>query len=462
LALGDYANVVILRKWLVGVLLYDSVTNMNPNLPKTGNVHLLASLAAFAYDGLRHVAEAGERRRVRSAKLAEYQKLNELSDAEIAAWTGDVDSLAEPGDPAFASPLRTRLVVPEVDAVFHIASRLAGEQRLLGDEEKSMFRRQLELAATYCGVEVLNFSILDNHFHLLVEVPRMAKRGEFSMPQLFGKIGVLHEKLATLLAAAMEEEALAAPWTASAHFGAAFLRAGVGLAAVDESARDWALRELERHRGLMCCLESFVRILKQRFSIWFNGTHDRFGTLWADRFRSLLVESTPEAVQAVSAYIDLNAVRRGLVDDPADYAFCAAGEARRAGGMGRSGVERVVTFGESASVRASWEELTERHRSLLWGDANGKPRGYGQLAPRLERPVVLADFFISSQPILLDGEALGGGRFVEQIFQANRAIFGANGTRRGDWLILQGAKLRWVLHGLMVLRNSRASASSGP
>jgi putative transposase len=356
----------------------------------------------------------------------------------------------------FSSPLRTRLVVPEQDSIFHIGSRLAGELRLLGEEEKSMFRRQLELVAGYCGLEVLNYSILDNHFHLLVEVPRMAARDSLANELLIGKIGILHEELSTLLASALTDDTLAAAGTALDHFGAAFLRAGVGLASPQESARAWALRELERHRGLMCCLESFVRILKQRFSIWFNGTHDRFGTLWADRFRSLLVESTPEAVQAVSAYMDLNAVRRGLVEDPADYAFCAAGEARLREGMGRRGVSRVVSLGKSGDAAASWEELAERHRSLLWGDSSGKPRRYSQLAPRLERPLVLADFFVSSQPVLLEGEALGSGRFVEMIFQANRKLFGANGTQRGDWMLLEGgAKQRWVVQGLSILRKSR-------
>jgi hypothetical protein len=181
---------------------------MSSNLPKSGNVHLLASLAAFAYEGLRHAAEAGERRRHRRAKLAEYQRLHGLTDAELATWSGDVDALAEPGDPLFSSPLRTRLVVPEQDSIFHIGSRLAGELRLLGEEEKSMFRRQLELVAGYCGLEVLNYSILDNHFHLLVEVPRMAARDSLPNELLIGKIGILHEELSTLLASALTDDTL--------------------------------------------------------------------------------------------------------------------------------------------------------------------------------------------------------------------------------------------------------------
>ena len=71
----------------------------------------------------------------------------------------------------------------------------------------------------------------------------------------------------------------------------------------------------------------FMKTLKQRFSIWFNRNHDRFGTLWSERFKSVLVEGEREALGTVAAYIDLNPVRAGLVDDPKDYRFCGYGEA---------------------------------------------------------------------------------------------------------------------------------------
>ena len=41
--------------------------------------------------------------------------------------------------------------------------------------------------------------------------------------------------------------------------------------------------------------------------------------LWAERFKSVLVEGSREALLTVAAYIDLNAERAGLVGDPAEY-----------------------------------------------------------------------------------------------------------------------------------------------
>ena len=39
----------------------------------------------------------------------------------------------------------------------------------------------------------------------------------------------------------------------------------------------------------------YMKELKQRFSRWFNRRHDRFGTLWAERFKSVIVEDQPSS-----------------------------------------------------------------------------------------------------------------------------------------------------------------------
>ena len=39
-------------------------------------------------------------------------------------------------------------------------------------------------------------------------------------------------------------------------------------------------------------LSVFVQELKSRFTRWFNQRHDRRGTLWEERFRSVLIEGT--------------------------------------------------------------------------------------------------------------------------------------------------------------------------
>ena len=50
-----------------------------------------------------------------------------------------------------------------------------------------------------------------------------------------------------------------------------------------------------------------MKTLLQRFTRWFNRTHNRSGTLWEERYKSVIVESGI-AARTMAAYIDLNPV----------------------------------------------------------------------------------------------------------------------------------------------------------
>ena len=53
----------------------------------------------------------------------------------------------------------------------------------------------------------------------------------------------------------------------------------------------------------------FTKELKHRFSRWYNCHQDRFGALWVERLKSVIVVDQPTSLEAVAAYIDLNPVR---------------------------------------------------------------------------------------------------------------------------------------------------------
>jgi putative transposase len=76
----------------------------------------------------------------------------------------------------------------------------------------------------------------------------------------------------------------------------------------------------------MLDLSEAMKTLKQRFTMWFNRRHGRVGTLWESRFKSVLVEGEVETLTKVAAYVDLNAVRAGMVTDPKDYRWCGYAE----------------------------------------------------------------------------------------------------------------------------------------
>ena len=68
----------------------------------------------------------------------------------------------------------------------------------------------------------------------------------------------------------------------------------------------------------------FMRQIHQKYTFYINRVHNRRGTLWADRFKSTILEGEHALWNCVK-YIELNAVRANLVDDPADYRFCTWG-----------------------------------------------------------------------------------------------------------------------------------------
>jgi hypothetical protein len=86
-------------------------------------------------------------------------------------------------------------------------------------------------------------------------------------------------------------------------------------------------------------LSQFMKTVLQRMTRWFNLCHQRKGTLWEERYKSVIVEDGI-AARTMAAYIDLNPVRAGMVSDPAEYRWSSYGEAVGGGakGNGRNGV----------------------------------------------------------------------------------------------------------------------------
>jgi hypothetical protein len=119
------------------------------------------------------------------------------------------------------------------------------------------------------------------------------------------------------------------------------------------------MRYLERFTRRMGDLSLFMKTLKQRFTQWYNGKNRRKGTLWEDRFRSLAVEiqdlaTLGAAARIVSAYIDLNPVRAGMVEDPAEYAWC--GYARALVGEKESAKGLLRVWGKQRGLKGALAE----------------------------------------------------------------------------------------------------------
>jgi REP element-mobilizing transposase RayT len=80
----------------------------------------------------------------------------------------------------------------------------------------------------------------------------------------------------------------------------------------------WSPEDWERFQKRIFNVSEFMRNLQGEFAKWYNVTYSRRGHFWADRFKSVML-THPLIVLACIAYVELNAVRAGLVQRPEDY-----------------------------------------------------------------------------------------------------------------------------------------------
>ena len=177
----------------------------------------------------------------------------------------------------------------------------------------------------FCCVEVQNFTVMGNHFHLLVRVPERAKvLAKFLKGTASEREEKLLEHLKLLYSRAYLKQ----------------LRAELEVMR-KKKLDDLYEKTINSYLDRFCSLERFMKELKERFSRWFNKRHGRRGTLWQERYRSILV-AEGEALRTIAAYIDLNPVRAGLVDDPKDYRWCGYAEALGGSKRARKALCRVL------------------------------------------------------------------------------------------------------------------------
>ncbi|QEP42074.1 transposase [Ectothiorhodospiraceae bacterium BW-2] len=90
------------------------------------------------------------------------------------------------------------------------------------------------------------------------------------------------------------------------------------------SLHSWVL--MTNHVHLLCtpgsatALSAMMQAVGRRYVQYFNRSYKRSGTLWEGRFRSCLVQEERYLLQ-LYRYIELNPVRAGMVDDPANYSW---------------------------------------------------------------------------------------------------------------------------------------------
>ena len=312
-------------------------------------------------------------------------------------------------------------------------SRILERRFWLGEVEKRVFMDLVRRLERFSGVEVVAYCLMDNHFHLLLDVT--TRPDELGEKELIDRVEALYGK--------NEAEVLKLRWAQAGERG--------HHAAITQ--------EKERLMNRMYDLSIFMKELKQRFTQWFNKRNDRRGPLWEDRFKSVLVEGTPAALRTIATYIDLNPVRAGLCDDPKDYRWCGYGAAMGGDQKARKRLRMLAVW---PLAPTTWGEACKRYRVCLFGqgEETGERKGFDKnaVAEVLEAGGRLSPFELMRCQVryFSDGLALGSQSFLDQLFETNRNLFGPNRT--------SGARSMQFGHwdGLKAMRDLRRNPVSVP
>jgi putative transposase len=335
-------------------------------------------------------------------------------------------------------------------AIYHCVSRVVDRRFVLGDEEREHFRTFMRMQENFTGCRVLTYCVMSNHFHLLLEVPPVPEGG-------------VGDNLLLKRLAALYSEAFVTGVEAE-------------LAGARKDGDDALVAEIHaRFTYRMHDLSQFMKTLLQRFTRWFNRTHERSGTLWEQRYKSVIVESGL-AARTIAAYIDLNPVRAGMVNDPADYRWSGYGEAVGGGAKGngkksREGIVRACVSDKGAGFDAErWKEVSRIYRRAMGMALGRKPgrsdagaAGYvrkneAEMLESEDNETVLPDLGMAKMlrtrvRYFTDGAVIGSKAFVNEAFSGARERFTErrkDGARRMRGSGAAAAGTLWSMRDLRV------------
>ena len=289
-------------------------------------------------------------------------------------------------------PRTRRLVIQGDPGVYHVISRTALNGLPFKDVDKDKLLSIIRRYSKLFFVEILGFSLMSNHFHLVV---RMLPENRFTVDEVIKRL--------------------------QNHYG------------VDMDVPD---ERIPYYKAKLSGLANLMKEIKQTFSVYYNRKYRRRGTLWGERFKSVIVENGETLVNCL-AYVELNPIRAGLVEKPEDYRWNSLGYHAQTGN--RDGF-LSLDFGVAEFGVADADERLRLYRRFVYEagaiDHPNKPTAQ-KIRKSVLRKARNKDFkptrmerFLIRTRYFTDSGVIGSKAFVWESFKQFHDLFQNPGRRR--------------------------------
>jgi hypothetical protein len=183
------------------------------------------------------------------------------------------------------------------------------------------------------------------------------------------------------------------------------------------------------YRVKLSSLANYMKEIKQAFSWYYNQRHNRRGTLWGERFKSVIVENGETLINCL-AYIDLNPLRAGLVKRPEDYRWNSLGYHVQTGNKGDF---LSLDFGLIEFGLIDAQERLKRYRRYVYeaGAVDRSAKGQRKVIDdavvkkeqKREYEISRIDRFRYRTRYFTDSGIIGTKEFVSENYQRFKDVF---------------------------------------